>query len=303
MKQMRILFLIIAMIASSIAFSQQDAMFTHYMYNTAAVNPAYAGSRDALTVTGLFRGQWVGFDDAPVTQTLNIHSPVMGGLGLGLSIVNDEIGPLKNGSYFMDISYRIKFKKSYLAFGLKGGLNSYKLDEGGLETTTSGDPLINGNIEKEYLPNFGAGIYYYSEKFYLGFSVPKLLENKKSEVGTIDALRHYFFIAGACFDLNSQLKFKPTAYVKVVPSAPVELDLTASFVLYDMLNLGAMYRTGDAFGVLAGINITKQLTASYSFDWSLVNKTGTYNNGSHELMLRYDFYFISPKKIKSPRNF
>jgi len=300
---MRKILLILTMLTSITAFSQQDPMFTHYMYNTLAVNPAYAGSRDALTVTGLYRNQWLGFDDAPVTQTITAHSPIFAGLGLGASFVNDQIGPVKNSSYYLDLSYRIKLKKSYLSFGLKAGLNSTKLNLASLYTQTPNDPLLDGNDIKEQKPNFGAGIYYHADKYYLGFSVPKLLENTDSEDNSIDALRHYFFIAGAVFDLSPNLQLKPTTFVKIVPSAPIELDATATFILYNTFNIGAMYRSGDAFGVLAGINITKQLLVGYSFDWSMANKTGTYNNGSHEIMLRYDFFFISPKKIKSPRNF
>ncbi|MBN2756073.1 MAG: type IX secretion system membrane protein PorP/SprF [Bacteroidales bacterium] len=300
---MKIVFFILAILASTMAFAQQDAMFTHYMYNTIAVNPAYAGSRDALTVTALHRSQWVGFEDSPITQTLSIHSPVIAGLGLGLSVVNDDLGPLNNRSYYLDVSYRIKFEKSYLSFGLKGGVNTFNLDIASLESQTPNDPLLTGNSEKDINPNFGAGVYYYTDKYYLGLSAPKLLENSSNTDASIDAKRHYFFIAGAYFELNNNIKFKPTAFVKVVPSAPIELDVTASFVFFDVFGIGAMYRTGDAVGVLASFDLTKQLTIGYSFDWSMVNKTGEYNKGSHELMLRYDFLFVSPKKIKSPRNF
>jgi type IX secretion system PorP/SprF family membrane protein len=300
---MRKILFIISMLASTFAFSQQDAMFTHYMYNTLAVNPAYAGSRDALTVTGLYRNQWAGFKDAPVAQTITVHTPIFAGLGLGASFVNDQIGPIKNSSYYLDISYRLKFEKSYLSFGLKGGINSNKLDLVSLYTQTPNDPLLTGDNQKDVKPNFGAGVYYHTDKYYLGFSVPKLLENSDSEEDAVNALRHYFFIAGAVFDINENIQLKPTTFVKVVPSAPIELDATATFILFKTFNVGAMYRTGDAFGLLAGLNLTKQLTLGYSFDWSMTNKTGTYNNGSHEIMLRYDFFFISPKKIKSPRNF
>jgi type IX secretion system PorP/SprF family membrane protein len=299
----KILFLTVMLLSSILGYSQQDAMFTHYMYNTLAVNPAYAGSRDALTITGLHRTQWVGFTDAPVTQTVTAHTPILGGLGLGASIVNDRIGPLSNSSYYLDVSYSIKFKKSYLSFGLKGGVNSVNLDWSTLQTQTADDPLFNGSQYKELKPNFGAGVYYHTDKYYLGLSAPKLLENTNNASDAVEALRHYFFIAGAVFDLNESIKLKPTTFVKVVPSAPVELDVTATFILFDMFNAGLMYRTGDAFGLLAGINITNQLMLGYSYDWSMVNKTGSYNSGSHEIMLRYDFFFVSPKKIKSPRNF
>lgn len=299
---MKIKLIIITLLVSTVTFAQQEPMFTHYMYNTTVINPAYAGSRDALTVTGLYRNQWFGFDGAPVTQTLNIHSPIFAGLGLGLSVLNDAAGPAKNTSYNLDISYRIKFEKSYLAFGLKGGFNTFNLDYSYFQTTEQ-DPLLTRSNEKYINPNFGAGIYYYADRYYIGASVPKLFENTDVDKEGAETVRHYYFIAGAVFNINDNIKLKPTTFIKLVPQIYPQVDVTATFVFFDKFNVGAMYRTDDSFGLLAGLNVTDQLSVGYSFDWSTGIKTGTYNNGSHEIMIRYDFDFISRKKIKSPRNF
>jgi len=156
------------------------------------------------------------------------------------------------------------------------------------------------------LPNTGAGVYYFRERFYAGISVPKLMENKlnsNSLNATSKEQRHYFLILGTVFDLSKDVKLKPTCFIKATQAAPLQGDVTANFILKDKYILGAMYRTGDAVGVLLGYNITEQFTVGYSFDWSMANTTGKYNNGSHEIMLRYDLISKTKAKIKSPRFF
>ena len=304
--------LIIGISVLSIASkAQQDAMFTHYMFNTLAVNPAYAGSRDALTFTGLHRTQWAGFEGAPLTQTLTMHTPIpLKNAGVGLSILNDKIGPTNTTSLYADFSYTIKINnRANLAFGLKGGVNLMKGDFTSLELTDPNDPSFASNNRSAALPNFGFGLYFHTDKYYIGVSVPKLLENdfKDNTVsGSTDLageVRHYFLIAGTVFNLNERFKLKPTTYVKVTPAAPIEADLTTTVIYNDKFSLGAMFRTGDALGILLGINITKVLTVGYSFDWSYNNSTFKYNQGSHEIMLRYDLIFNNEKKIYSPRYF
>jgi type IX secretion system PorP/SprF family membrane protein len=308
-KTAKIILLLSLIIITQRLTAQQDAMFTHYMYNTLAVNPGYAGSRDALTVTALHRSQWVGFAGAPMTQTLTLHTPVKrDNIGLGFSFVNDRIGPLNNSSLYADFAYRIKLnEKSKLSIGIKGGVNMIraKLNQLNLDQANDNSFQVSDFL---FAPNFGAGIYYSHERFYLGLSVPRLLENSykagaSSSSIAIKERRHYFFIAGAVFRLSKNLELKPTTLVKMTVGAPIEADFTANFILNKNLHLGAMYRTGDAFGALLGYNITEQLFLSYSFDWSYGLKTITYHGGSHELMLRYDFVYNVKQKIRSPRYF
>lgn len=309
MKNIYIILLIV--LAGFTANAQQDAMYTHYMFNTLAVNPAYAGSRDALTITGLHRSQWVSFPGAPKTQTLTLHTPIFNGnTGLGFSVINDKIGPTNTTSFYFDFSYRIKVsKKAKLAFGLKGGLNMMNHNLTKLSLDQSNDPAFIQDVKSNLLPNFGFGMYYYTDKFYAGISIPKLLENDfktNSTGGTTDLAseqRHYFLILGSVFKLTDEIKFKPTGFLKVTNAAPIEGDITGTFIFNDRFWLGAMYRTGDAVGLLAGLNITDQLALGYSFDWSFVNTTMTYNGGSHEIMLRYDFIYKPGDKIRSPRYF
>ena len=295
------------------AVAQQDAMFTHYMFNTLAVNSGYAGSRDALTITGLHRSQWVSFPGAPTTQTLTMHTPLLNDkLGVGLSVLNDKIGPTNTTAIYGDFAYKLKVsEKAKLAFGLKGGINLMSNKLAGLKTDEGGDIAFSSNTASQLLPNFGFGMYYYSDKFYVGLSTPKLLENDyktNTTTGTTSVAseqRHYFLIAGTVFPIgeSQKIKLKPTTFIKVTAAAPIEADLTLTALFNDKFWAGAMFRTGDALGVLLGANITQQLSLGYSFDWSYTNTTFKYNGGSHEIMLRYDLIYTDKGKIRSPRYF
>jgi type IX secretion system PorP/SprF family membrane protein len=313
MKTLKKVILVLVLTLGGLAIQAQQApMYTHYMYNTLMINPAYAGSRDALTITALHRSQWAGFKGAPMIETLTLHSPIVNEhIGLGLSVSNDKIGPSNNTSVYVDFAYIMKLtEKSKLALGVSAGINILQANLSTLQLDQQIDPVFLDNINNKVTPNFGFGAYYYRERFYAGVSVPYLLQNSYSVVKLEDGSnliakekRHYFFIAGAMFNLAHNLAFKPTMFVKVAPAAPIQADLTASFVIMNKLSIGAMYRTGDAVGGLVGLDITDQLHLGYSFDWSFGVKTGMYNYGSHEIVLRYDFIFNSKKQIHSPRNF
>jgi type IX secretion system PorP/SprF family membrane protein len=305
-------FIIILLILLGITdvYAQQEAMFTHYMDNTLAVNPAYAGSRDALTVTALDRSQWIGFPGAPETQTLTMHSPIYtDGVNLGLSFISDRIGPVNNTSVFVDYAYRIKITpESKLAFGLKLGFNAYSFNTSDLNPTDPTDISIS-QIQNTIAPNIGFGVYYSRERFYAGISTPKLFENdyfyseSKNSSSIAIEKRNYYLIVGGLIPISSDVAFKPTSLVKVTQGAPIEGDFTASFVFDTKYSMGLMYRTGDALGALIGFDVTDQLNVGYSFDWSFTNSTEKYNYGTHEIMLRYDFIYNENKKIRSPRYF
>jgi len=289
------------------ATAQQDAMFTHYMNNTLAVNPAYAGTRNALTITGLHRSQWVGFDGAPVTQTLTVHTPLNRKMGLGLSVVNDKIGPVNTSGAFADYAYYLKLDdKSQLSLGVSAGLNFMKADLAGLTIIDPNDASFKENISSKLLPNFGFGMYYRRPKFYAGLSVPKLLENNfysNTVSGSGKETRHYYLICGGVTKLSPEVEFHPTTLVKATEGAPVEADLTTTFIFHKRFLLGGTFRTGDAVGGLIGFYVTNQLHLGYSYDWSYKLETFRYNQGSHEIMLSYDFIFKNDDKIRSPRYF
>lgn len=314
MKKEKIKFLMLLILAFHFwknVSAQQDAMFTHYMFNTLAVNPGYAGTRDVLTATVINRNQWVGFKGAPVTQTFTIQSPVFQKkLGIGLSFISDKAGPIKNTGIFFDCAYRLKIsRRAKIAFGLKGGVSMLNTDLKGINLDQGGDISFQNNFTSSILPNFGFGFYYFREKLFVGVSCPKVLENNYStnEVsGSIDLIKnkkHFFFIAGHYFQLNSEVELKAFSFVKMTFGAPVEADLTANFIFNKQFSIGGMFRSGDAIGLLVGCKLTEQLYLGYSFDWSYGLSTAKYNNGSHEIVLRYDFIFKEQNQISSPRHF
>jgi type IX secretion system PorP/SprF family membrane protein len=281
--------------------AQQEAMYTHYMFNTLAVNPAYAGSRDAFTANLLHRSQWVSLEGAPTSQTLTVHSVANRNIGLGLSASNDKAGPSKSTGVNVDFAYILKLNNtSKLALGLKGGVNYMEVKLNSLLLDEKNDPAFQNNINSRVLPNFGYGMYYSNKVFYAGVSCPKLLENNFSTgqtgftVKDAQQVRHYYFIAGGYIKINDNLELKPTSFVKATNAAPLEADLTTSFVINKKFRIGAMYRTGDAVGLLAGYYLSDNFQVGYSFDWSYGLKTMKYNNGSHEIMLSYEL----PKKYR-----
>ena len=292
-------------------FAQQDAMFTHYSFNTLSVNPGYAGSRNAMTLTALHRSQWVTFPGAPTTQTVTLHAPIRNeNLGVGFAVMNDVFGPVRSTGVTGDFAYKIRTgDKGKLAFGLKAGLRNRGVDLASLQTLEENDPGLQEGDQSQFLPNFGFGLYYNLPRFYAGFSIPELLENdfniSSNPNSTAENQRHYYFIAGGVFDLNESktLMLKPTTFVKMTNGAGIEFDLTALVYYKSLVWFGPMFRLGDGIGALAGLNITDQFSLGYSFDWSFTNGTGRYNGGSHELMLRYDFIFNEKVKIESPRHF
>lgn len=298
-------FVLVALIGAA----QQDALYTHYAYNTLAVNPAYAGSREALTITALHRSQWVGFEGAPKSQTITLHSPLKNGkMGLGFAATHDQIGPINSTGISGDYAYRLKFnRRTHLAFGLKASATFMQADLAALSATTSGDNTVNSGVRSQFKPNFGFGVYYTSNNWYIGASIPRLLENKLLVNGltSSEALekRHYYINAGVALKVNRDIYFKPMVLVKMVPSAPIQADLTGIFVFNKQFELGAMVRSGDAIGLLVGINIQEKLRIGYSFDWSYGIRTSSFNSGSHEIVLRYDLIQKIRKAVISPRHF
>lgn len=287
---------------------QQESQYSMYMLNTLAVNPAYAGSRDALSITGLMRKQWMSFPGAPSTQTISLHTPIFDQhMAFGLSFINDQIGPLRNRSFYVDGVYRIKFKKARLAFGVKFGADNFTANINNLRTEQENDASFSYNINTGLMPNFGTGIYYYSEKFYLGFSIPRSLSNKILEVKNSAASRvskqqmHYYIIAGYIVAISENIKFKPSIQTKITAGAPFQLDANATILFKEKVHLGIFYRLNDAIGAMIQFNFTEQLRIAAAWDQTTSALSG-YNNGTFEICTSYDFSF-KKDKIKSPRYF
>lgn len=291
--------------------AQQDPQYTQYMYNTQVVNPAYAGSREALSLGALYRSQWVGLDGAPKTFTLSGHAPVgESNVGLGMSIVRDEIGPSAETWANIDFSYTIKTSENgKLAFGIKTGASIFDIDYSKL---TADDPseIPQNNIDNKVNFQIGAGAFYYTEKFYAGLSVPNFVESTyfdeaSIEDSSITALGkerlHYFFITGYVFELSDDVKFKPAVMTKIVTGSPLQIDGSANFLFYDKFTLGAAYRLSAAWSAMAGFQMSDELFLGFGYDRETTDLT-KFNDGSFEVFLRFEL-FKKPERILSPRFF
>lgn len=304
-KKMRSIFSLWLMLAVGISFAQQDSQFTQYMYNPVNFNPAYAGSREVLSIFGMHRTQWVGLDGAPVTNTVSIHTPIENSnVGIGLSFINDRIGPSDENTISVDFSYTIHTSDYYkLAFGLKATANLLNVDFTKL-TQQPGDPELQYNIDNRFSPNIGAGIFWYSDRSYFGLSVPNFLETKHFDGGENSVAKekmHYYLIGGYVFDLSPELKFKPSVLTKLVKQAPLQVDFSANFLFNEKLTLGVAYRWSAALSAMVGFQITDGLLVGYSYD-AETTKLANYNSGSHEIFLRFEL-FKNYDKIISPRFF
>jgi type IX secretion system PorP/SprF family membrane protein len=286
----------------SSAKAQQDPMFTQYMHNPMSINPAYAGSRETVNAVMMNRQQWVGIEGAPNTMTLSVNSPFMDEkVGIGLSLIYDRIEPTRQLGVYTDYAYHLKVTdKVKFAFGLKGGFNMYDVNTLKLKGSQyENDPTV----ERMYLPNFGIGSYLYSDRFYLGLSVPKMLQNSLSDnENTLmnKEVRHYFFTGGYVFDIAENVRFKPSFIFRMVSGAPLSSEISGAVLLHDRLWLGTMYRHRDALGGMVKFDITSQLGMGYSYDSSL-SRLGNYNKGTHEVYVSYDFTYKNKKS--SPRFF
>lgn len=301
---------LVLILLSGVLHAQQDAQFTQYMYNTININPAYAGSRQTMSVFALHRTQWVGLDGAPVTNTFSIHTPIKdSNVGLGLSIINDKIGPSDENNIAIDFSYSIPMSESYkLSFGLKASANLLNVDFSKLKYFT-GDTSFDSNIDNKFSPNIGVGVYLHSDNSYIGLSAPNLLETKHFDryagAGSDSYLAkekiHYYLIAGHVFELNGTVKFKPSLQTKFVQGTPLQVDLSGNFLINEKFMAGIAYRWSAAVSAMVGFQATENWFIGYGYDLE-TTQLANYNSGSHEIFLRYEL-FNKYNRITSPRFF
>lgn len=280
-------------------FAQQDAQFSQYMYNTVNINPAYAGMRGMMSIFAMHRSQWVGLDGAPVTNNISINTPISSSnVGLGLTILNDRIGPSDENNIAVDFSYSIKATESYkFSFGLKASANLLNIDFTRLRQGDLNDYAFDTNVDNMFSPNIGVGFYLHSYNTYFGLSAPNLLETKHFDrYVSIGANSHiarerinYYFIAGHVFDLSPSVKFKPSMLTKIVLGAPLQVDVSGNFMFNEKFTVGLAYRWSAALSALVGFQATDSWFIGYSYDMETL-RLANYNSGSHEFFLRYELF-------------
>lgn len=292
------------MFTATVSFAQQDSQFTQYMYNTININPAYAGSRGALSVFALHRTQWVGLDGAPVTNAASINTPFNSKrLGLGVTVINDRIGPVNENTISTDISYSIPINETYkLSFGIKATANLFDLNSSKLNPVDASDPTLQNT--NKFNPNFGAGTYLHSEKSYIGLSVPNFIETNNyndNDVAIYKEKITYYLIAGYIYSLNHYIKLKPAVLVKAIEGSPLQADISGNAMFNDKFTIGISYRWSAALSAMVGFQISDAMYVGYGYDRETSN-LNNYNSGSHEIFLRYEI-FKNNAKISSPRFF
>lgn len=289
------------------AQAQQDPHYTQYMYNMNVMNPAYAGSKENLSFGLLYRKQWVDIEGAPSTFTFSGHTPAGKNVGIGLSVIADEIGPVKEQNVYGDFSYTLQLGGEHkLALGLKAGATFQKI---GLFSQISPslpvptDPGFSEDTSNIYF-NLGTGIFYYTNKYYVALSVPNMIKANYLDYNGVKygtETQHYFLTGGYVFDLNPNLKFKPFAMLKSAFNSPSSLDVSANFLFNERFEIGGTYRVDDSFGAMVNFAITPSLRIGYAYD-NIISEIKTVAPSSHEIILLFDVNF--PKKVsRSPRFF
>jgi type IX secretion system PorP/SprF family membrane protein len=303
--------LFLFLILTARVFAQQDPMYSQYVFNGLLINPAYAGTREVLTATALYRNQWINIPGAPKTGVFSMDSPVRNQkVGLGLNVIVDKIGVTNHTGISGIYSYKLYFNQSVLSFGIQGGVGFFNSTNSEVKysNTSAIDPAFVTDYHK-VLPNFSFGMYWHSDRFFAGLSVMDILgksiENQLypnlSNDLTVSVVSHYFLNSGYVFDLSPDIKFEPSVLLKYVGGAPLEGDINGVFSFYDLFYLGASYRSYASLDFLTQIRINKQLSLGYSYEYS-TNELSNFTSGSHEIVLRYQFDF-SKGKIVTPRFF
>lgn len=298
------IFIVFLLLSSSTLFAQQQVMFTQYMFNQMGINPAYAGNHKTLSLTALAREQWTGVEGAPSTQTLSIHSPIANQrVGIGLLFMHDKIGVTNQTGIYNAYSYTIPFQNGgKLAFGLQGGFITYNAR---YSLVSDSDPTFATGDIKETHPSFGAGVFYNTKRFYIGASVPQLLQttfDRNNPDSDSKMIRHYFITTGYVFKLDRNLKLKPNILIKAVSGAPVQLDLNLNLLMHEVLWVGLSWRSFESIDALLQLQVSKKLQFGYSYDFSTTTELSRINGGSHEIMLNYRV-IQKRSKIVTPRYF
>lgn len=292
MKIIRIVFVILGVQLSLAAEAQQSVVYSQYIYNGLLINPAYAGSHVQLSATLSYRNQWVNFEGAPQTATLGVHTAVnKSKVGVGLLATSDRIGSYTNTGIFGSYAYRIQDRRGgVFSMGLQGGLHNFRADYSALKLKAGQDPTFSG-VVNELKPNFGGGIFYYSKRFFGGFSVPVILTHSKFFNNGLEQLamaRHYYLYIGVMFPLDrmEKVKVSPSFLIRAQEGTPLNADVNLNVIFHDLISAGVSYRTGESFTTLLNFKLSEKFNFGYSYDW-ITGDIRKYSNGTHEFMLNY----------------
>lgn len=304
MKTLKIIILLVGLLSLSSVSAQQDPQYTQYMYNMNVVNPAYAGIKETLSLTALYRKQWSGLEGAPETFTFSGHSPINDKIGLGLSAIKDELGPVQETNVYVDFSYTLQVSETLkLALGLKAGATFHDVGLTDLELQDPNDPFFSKDINNTY-PNIGAGAFFYGDNFYLGLSVPNFLTSVHLDENGLkygSEVNHYFATAGYVFQVSENAKLKPSVMAKSAFDAPLSFDANLNALFYEKFEIGVSYRLEDSFSGLVGFQATSYLRIGYAYD-HIISELDAVASASHEVILTFDLVFKN-KALRSPRYF
>ena len=293
MKYITTLVLILLASVSHNINAQQQGQYTQYMYTPSLLNPAYVGVVEVMNINFLHRSQWVGIKGAPTSQALVFTTPLNSKLGLGLSIINDKIGPATETNFAADISYILQLNEKglNLSFGMKGGFQYLNVDFNKLTIQNPNDPYLEGNINSRFSPNVGAGVYLYNNNWYLGLSSPSLLSTehyKNSKVSKVSNASHYYFVGGKNFTVNDAIQVKPAFLVRGVTGAPISIDLSLNFLFHKKFTAGISYRNKASIGGMINLKVNHYLSMGYAYDYETTDLS-YFSGGSHEIILRCSF--------------
>lgn len=291
---------------------QQEATFSQFMFAHQLLNPAYVGSKGYTNATALHRAQWLGFEGAPVTQAMVINGRVSNKkLGWGIHLLNDKIGPIVNTTFNIDGAYHLVLndKGHQLAVGIKVGIHNYNINTDLIQTLTPGDMAFDIWTDIETLPNIGFGLYYHQPKFYMGLSIPRMLDNDRYQVS-----RHGYFVVGGLIDLAQPWTIKPSILFKQSEGSPMGYDLSALLIYEDRFWLGPQIRSavesplpnnrlGGAYGMMGGVHLNSNWSVGYAYSSGIGDLNAAFGAGTHEIILRLDFNKKDLAELRSPRIF
>ncbi len=302
MKNIKFGTLILLLTICGSSFGQQKELYTQYMFNGLTINPAYAGSHEAVSITGMSRWQWAGFEGAPTTQTVSAHSPIKGkNIALGLMVSRDEIGVASTTNVSGMYTYRMEMGDGYLAMGLQGTITNFKGDYSSVFVVDQSE--TNFGDVSEFSPNFGAGLFYYTSKFYVGFSVPELLNSKIESGGsTYTQQRHYFMNAGTVFNLGANVKLKPNILLKLVDGTPLAIDYNLNALFSEIIWVGVSVRPPESVSGILQVHVSPRFSVGYAYDHIIQEQLQEIGNNSHEVMINYRIPLFKDRVV-TPRYF